>query len=88
MNTLEARINVQSNRVNGPTKPRFSKLTAIRILAVIKSTDGKADRYVPVAERTIPGVWTTAAALAEFMRFPKTFMFHEGYNADTFRNAA
>jgi len=86
MNTLEARINIRANRGNGPTKPRFSKLSEITIIAIVRGDKGNS--YLPVASRTIPGAWNAKAALAEFMKAPKLFMFEDGYNADSFRGAA
>jgi hypothetical protein len=91
MKTLAARVHIHSNRSYGANKPRFSTLTDIIIRAVVYSTkaDGKEKvDIVTVATRTIPGKWTEAAAITEFKKSPKLFTFTEGYNAETFRNAA
>ena len=88
MPTLTARVNVRANRGNGVNKPRFSKLSDITIVAAIRSTDGKSVNYAPVATRTIPGVWDSNAALAEFKKNPTAFKFEMGYNANIAKLAA
>lgn len=89
MPTLTARVNVRSNRGNGPTKPRFSKLSDITIVATIKSTaKGKPDTFATVATRTIPGAWDSGSALAEFKKNPTKFTYEEGYNANIAKLAA
>lgn len=89
MPTLSARVNVRSNRGVGTQRPRFSKLSDITIVAAIRSTvKGKGDTFVPVATRTIPGVWDAAKALAEFKKNPTKFTYEVGYNANIAKLAA
>jgi len=79
MLNLEVRITVRPNRGTGPQKPRFSKLSDIRIVAVVKATEkGKPDSFATVATRTIPGEWNARAAMLEFKKNPKLFTFEQG----------